>query len=73
MRLGEKYGLPAEPLEPYHNRVFLLPELENIVKKHGFPDGTDDGHDNYHKRKFEKYIEIQVWSDHLVSEFLEVV
>lgn len=31
MRLGGKYGLPAEPLEPYHNRVFLLSELKSMA------------------------------------------
>lgn len=70
MRLGEKYGLPAHPLEPYHNKVFLLQELEPIVKRFGLPDGSDGGYDDYHTRKFEKYIEIQVWSDQPISGFL---
>jgi hypothetical protein len=72
MRLGPDYGLPPEPLQPYHEKAFLLDELAYVVAEHGLPDGgLDEDYADYHKRKFEKYIEVQVWSDAPVAEFLK--
>lgn len=72
MRLGQKYGLPPEPLQPYHERVFFMRELAEIVAKHGLPDGSaDEDYNGYHNRRFEKYIEVQLWADGPVTEFLE--
>ncbi|WP_234033015.1 hypothetical protein [Erythrobacter rubeus] len=71
MRLGAEFGLPAEPAQPYHEKAFFLDELFDVVAEHGLPDGaTDDDYEGYHKRKFEKYIEVQVWSDRPVAAFL---
>ncbi|MBD8890824.1 hypothetical protein [Roseibium litorale] len=71
MRFGEEYGLPHMPLEPYHEKVFFLDELESVVERYGLPDGSkDETYEGYHTRKFEKYIEVQVWSDKPVSEHL---
>jgi len=72
MRLGQDYGLPPEPLQPYHERVFLLDELADVVARHGMPDGSrDETYSGYHKRKFEKYIEVQVWTDGPVLDYLQ--
>lgn len=72
MRLGPDYGLPPEPLQPYHDQVFFLNELAGVVARYGVPDGrTEEDYAGYHKRKFEKYIEVQVWADGPVSEYLE--
>lgn len=72
MRLGPDYGLPPEPLQPYHEQVFLLDELADVVAEHGLPDGVaDKEYEGYHKRSFEKYIEVQVWTDGPVAEFLK--
>jgi len=72
MRFGPDYGLPPDPLEPYHEKVFFLDELADVVAEYGLPDGSADGdYDGYHKRKFEKYIEVQVWSDAPVAKYLE--
>lgn len=69
MRLGPKYGLPPEPLKPYQERVFFLDELADIVAEHGLPDGCpDEDYEGYHNKKFEKYIEVQLWTDAPVSE-----
>lgn len=71
MRLGPDFGLPPEPLQPYHERAFFLDELAGVVAEHGLPDGgLDDDYAGYHKRKFEKYIEVQVWADGPVAEHL---
>lgn len=73
MRLGPDYGLPPEPLQPYHEKAFLLDELVDVVARHGLPDGkADDEYEGYHKRKFEKYIEVQVWTDWPVAKYLKL-
>ncbi|MBV7266417.1 hypothetical protein [Erythrobacter ani] len=72
MRLGAEFGLPPEPLKPYHEKVFLLDELEDVVAEFGLPNGAeDDEYDGYHKREFEKYIEVQLWSDRPVVDILQ--
>ncbi len=71
MRLGPEFGLPDDPREPYHERVFLLNELADVVAEFGIPDGAkDETYVDYQNRKFEKYIEVQVWSDAPIAEFL---
>jgi hypothetical protein len=50
--------------KPYHGRVYRMNELAEVVREHGLPTGgADDDYEGYHRREFEKYIEIQVWSD----------
>ncbi len=72
MRLGPNFGLPPEPLQPYHEHVFFMDELADTVAVHGLPDGSaDEDYDGYHHRKFEKYIEVQLWSDGPVTAYLE--
>lgn len=72
MRLGPEYGLPPDPLKPYHERVFFLDELADVVAEHGLPDGSaDEQYEGYEKREFEKYIEVQVWSDSPVAAILK--
>ena len=71
MRVGPDFGLSPDPVRPYHERVFLLDELSEVVASYGLP--TDDGeplYENYHRRHFEHYIEVQLWSDEPVRRFL---
>ncbi|SHM62040.1 hypothetical protein [Roseibium suaedae] len=71
MRLGEPYGLPPVPLQDYHEKVFRLEQLDEMVAAHGLPEGgRDTGYQGYHTRPFEKYIEVQIWSDGPVSAYL---
>ena len=71
MGLGPDYGLPHEP-RPYHERVYRLEELPDLLALHGLPaDATaeaDTGNGRHHytgypHRSFEMYIEVQLWSD----------
>lgn len=72
MRLGPDFGLPPEPRQPYHEKAFLLDELAAVVAEYGLPDGAVyEDYADYHKRRFEKYIEVQVWADGPVAEFLK--
>jgi hypothetical protein len=76
MALGPDYGLPLEP-RPYHETVFRLEELPGLIATYGFPaddapDSPDAGdadvdrsgdYEGYEKRPFEKFVEVQLWSD----------
>ncbi len=64
MQLGPEFGMPVISAQPYHNQVFRLDELVELVNKFGLPDGSKDAdYRGYETREFEKYIEIQLWSD----------
>jgi hypothetical protein len=68
MEFGPQFDLPQVP-RPYHGKVFLLQELDEVVTRYGLP--TDDtSYVGYQHRPFEKYIEVQVWSDQPVGAFL---
>jgi len=48
-----------------------MDELAEVVREFGLPDGSrEEDYGGYHKRRFEKYIEVQVWSDEPVRAFL---
>jgi len=71
MRYGEEFGLPSEPVHPAHNQVFKLADLPRLVQEYGLPcDSSQSNYANYHTRTFEKYIEIQLWSDNPVAKYL---
>ena len=57
--------------KPYHNKIFLLHELEEIIKKYGMPvDDTSLNYQRYWQGDFEKYIEFQIWEDSIVKPFI---
>jgi hypothetical protein len=63
MALGPRFGLPYEP-RPYHERVFRLRDLRAVVEQYGLPaDEPSPVYDGYERRPFEKYVELQLWSD----------
>lgn len=71
MRLGETFGLPLESLKPYHEKIYLLSELSDLIGEFGIPkDAPNPDYSNYAQEPFEKYIEVQVWSDIPVQKFL---
>jgi hypothetical protein len=60
-----QFGLPYDP-RPYHNRVFRLDDLAALTERYGIPDAPPDpDYKSYEKRDMEKYIEVQVWTDHI--------
>ena len=70
MGFGQAFGLPNEP-KPYHGTVFRMEELREVVHTYGIPDDRPDtNYADYHHRSFEKYIEIQLWSDEPVRHLL---
>lgn len=71
MRLGETFGLPLESLKPYHEKIYLLSQLSELIGEYGIPeDSSNPDYSNYAQEPFEKYIEVQVWSDVPVQKFL---
>lgn len=63
MEFGPRFGLP-QVTRPYHGRVFRMSQLLDVVRQFGLPNGdADQEYEGYHRRPFEKFIEIQVWSD----------
>jgi hypothetical protein len=67
MGLGPDYGLPQED-RPYHGRVFRLEDLAGLVSTYGLPS-DEETYDDYHLRPFEKYIEVQLWSDRPLAAY----
>jgi hypothetical protein len=64
------FGLPYEA-RPYHHRAFRIEELSEVVERYGLPaDDPAPVYEGYELRPFEKYIEVQVWSDAPVEKFL---
>jgi hypothetical protein len=64
------FGLPYEA-RPYHHRAFRIEELSEVIKRYGLPpDEPAPVYQGYQNRIFEKYIEVQVWSDAPVEKFL---
>ena len=70
MGLGADYGLHHQP-RPYHRQVFGIAQLTEVVDRFGLPEGGEPGYDNYQGRPFERYVEIQLWSDAPVRRWLE--
>ena len=63
-------GLPYEE-RPYHNRVFRLEQLFEVIKRYGLPaDEEPAEYQGYQHRPFEKYIEVQLWSDKPLQQHL---
>jgi hypothetical protein len=55
---------------PYHGKVFLLQELDEVVARYGLPTDDDTSYFGYQSPPFEKYIEVQVSSDQSVGACL---
>jgi hypothetical protein len=63
MGFAPDFGIPYEPRD-YHGKVFLLDELEEVIGRHGLPaDDPSEPYEGYEQRPFEKYVEVQLWSD----------
>lgn len=69
MGLSSEFGLPYEP-KPYHGQVFRLAELDGIVARFGLPEDVLDGYDGYERRPFERFVEVQLWSDAPIRHLL---
>jgi hypothetical protein len=70
MAVGPDFGLAHEP-RPYHGRCYRLDELDALISRYGLPDDSPDAnYAGYERRPFEKYIEVQLWSDQPIRQWL---
>lgn len=67
MGFGDRFGIPRQEVLPYHDRVYRMEELGTVLDEFGMP-GVED--DEYWNEQVERYVEIQLWSDDPVSEFV---
>ncbi|MBZ0331907.1 hypothetical protein KZO25_16440 [Halomonas sp. ANAO-440] len=50
--------------KPYHNQVFLLSEIDELVTRFGIPENDRVvPYERYWESDFELYIEVQLWDD----------
>lgn len=64
MACAHSVGFPLE-LKPYHDRLYRLDELSEVVSAYGYPDDDPD------TLLGQKYIEIQLWCDDVVEQILK--
>ncbi len=70
MGLAPAFGLPYEH-RSCHEQVFRLKDLDDVIKELGIPIDPGGGiYENYAARPFEMFIEVHVWSDRPVADFL---
>jgi len=50
-----------------NGKVFLLNEIEGVIKKLGVP--TEEKWNSHEEMKYDRYIEVQVWDDSVLKNF----
>jgi hypothetical protein len=64
-----QFGLPYIEC-PYHGRAFRIHELAEVISRHGLPaDDPSGNYAGYQNKPFEKYIEVQLWTDEPIRHF----
>jgi hypothetical protein len=66
MGLGADYGLHFDP-KPHHGQVYRLSELNEVIGRCEMPIDEPGNYAGYERAPFEKYVEIQLWTDGPVS------
>ncbi|MBK5306969.1 MAG: hypothetical protein JJD92_09810 [Frankiaceae bacterium] len=69
MGLGPQFGFPAAT-EPHHKVVYPLSQLRDVVRRHGLPAATSNDYGGFERRLVDTYVEVQVWTDEPVRQFL---
>ena len=69
MALGAEYGLHQDS-RPYHEQVYSIEQLQEVIDQFGLPDGEVADYRGYQHQPFEKYVEVQLWSDVPVHSWL---
>jgi len=56
--------------KPYHEKVYLLSELGEVVRLYGLPNvQVPKSYEKYWEGDFEIYIEVQIWDNHIVEPY----
>jgi len=69
MGIVAEYGIAYE-WTPCHERVFRIEELTEVIERYGLPPDEAGDYGDYHRDLFERYVEVQVWSDEPLRAFL---
>ena len=69
MGLGPQFGFPATA-ERYEQVVYPLSELRDVVGRYALPATTRSDYDGYEDHLVDSFVEVQVWSDDPVRQFL---
>jgi hypothetical protein len=64
--LATDYELKADR-RPYHGQVFTLDQIRSVVREYGLPD---DSHKVTDLGRFDHFIEVQVWDERPILEYL---
>jgi hypothetical protein len=71
MGLGAEYGVHHQR-RPYHEQVFRISQLSDVVGRYGMPPDEVGDYDGYADKPFEKYVEVQLWSDDPLKDVPEL-
>ena len=55
--------------KPFHAKVFTLEEIPKVIQKYGLPGDKWKWEDQW---RYDRFIEVQVWDDRPIWEFLEI-
>ena len=56
--------------KPYYEKVYFISEIQKILSEYGIPkDELPETYENYWEGEFEKYYEVQVWDDKILSTY----
>lgn len=71
--LGAHLGVPVVDAA-HRGRVYRLDHLTQVIARHGLPDdaspGGRDGYEGHQHRPVDQYVEVQLWSDDPIREYL---
>jgi hypothetical protein len=67
--LGERLGVPV-PTDPRRRRLYRLDQLAEVGAVHEWLAAGAVDYDGHQFRPLETYVEVQLWSDRPVADFL---
>ena len=70
MGLGPQFGFPAAAA-PHQRVVYPLFQLGDVVRRHGLPGRTRRDYDRYDEQVVDSFVEVQLWTDGPVRQFLD--
>ncbi|HEX4019076.1 MAG TPA: hypothetical protein VHX15_20235 [Frankiaceae bacterium] len=72
MGLGPEFGVPHTP-EPHQAKLYRFEDLAETVRAHGLPgdEPPADGYKGYEWRPVTQFIEVQLWCDDPIADFLK--
>jgi hypothetical protein len=71
MEQGGSFGVLSEP-KPFHGKIFRLDQIPELVGEYGYPNPlpNSNGPGSWVTWPEDAYVEVQLWSDAPIREFL---